>query len=159
GKDGRNNGKGICGRLYKGDVTYLDIKRILPDLRHEEKGVLWKIKMTGENLIRALEYSLTVDNHKAGWFYYFSGLVMEYAPSFPQGSRIRKITDIEGKPIDKTRIYSVAVSDYSVDESLVLSCEKTDVSIFSIFEGALSILHSISPSGDHRFKVYNEYKK
>ncbi|MEG2597282.1 MAG: extracellular solute-binding protein, partial [Oscillospiraceae bacterium] len=122
GKDGTYNGKGINGRLYKGDLTPTDITRILPDLRYNEKGELWKITMTGENLINTLEYSIPVDNNHIGWFYYFSGLKMEFAPAATPGKRIRKITDDKDQPIDPKRLYSIAGMDETVPHEFIQSC-------------------------------------
>lgn len=156
GKDGRYNGKGVSSKIYKGDLTSYDIKRILPDLKHQEKGVMWKVEMTGANLIKTLEYSISVDNNKTGWFYYFSGLHMTYAPSFPQGSRIKKIKDSNGKAIDLNKIYSVAITDYSVNSDCFVNKEETEILISSIFERALAEQQIITPSNDGRFKIFNK---
>lgn len=67
-------------------------------MKHGESGVLQIVDMTGENLLRTLEYPIPVDNDIRGWFYHFSGLKMTYAPSAIPGKRIIKITDAEGKP-------------------------------------------------------------
>ena len=67
-------------------------------MKHGESGVLQVVDMTGENLLRTLEYAIQADNDIRGWFYYFSGLKMTYAPSAIPGKRIIKITDAEGKP-------------------------------------------------------------
>lgn len=152
GKDGVSNGKGVSGRIYKGDFTALDASRILPDLRHGENGELWKVTMSGADLMKTLEYSITVDNDRAGWFYYFSGLKMTYDVTASPGERIMKITDDSGKAIDPAKIYSVAVMDETVPPSLLRSCEKTGVQISAIVENAIS-LTSISPSKDGRFTV------
>ena len=50
-------------------------------MKHGESGVLQVVDMTGENLLRTLEYAIPADNDIRGWFYYFSGLKMTYAPS------------------------------------------------------------------------------
>lgn len=153
GKDGKYNGKGISARLYKGDLTSVDVKRILPDLKRGEKGELWKVTMTGENLIKTLEYSIPVDNNKDGWFYYFSGLKMEYAPAAEPGKRIRNITDAHGGAIDPARQYSIAVMDDTMPEEFMISCEKTGVLISQIIEQTIQSAKSIAPSGDGRFSV------
>ncbi|MEG1945364.1 MAG: extracellular solute-binding protein [Oscillospiraceae bacterium] len=153
GKDGRYNGKGVSGRIYKGDLTNADIMRVLPDLKHGEDGVLWKISMSGENLLNTLEYSISVDNNKTGWFYYFSGLKVSYAPSGKPGERIIKITDADGNSIDLKRLYSIAVMDYTVQSDYTVSCEKTDIKISTILEGAFAGGSPIAPSRDGRFTI------
>lgn len=153
GMDGRNSGKGVSGKLYGGDVTTTDIKRILPDLKHNEKGVLWKVTMTGENLRNALEYSLEVDNDLGGWFYYFSGLKMTYAPAGEPGSRIKAITDGEGKELDPQRLYTVAIMDQCVQQEYLQSVEETDLLISDLLAQRIQTDGTITPSGDGRFTV------
>lgn len=154
GKDGRNSSKGVSAVLYEGEQTPTDIKRIMPDLRQGEKGELWKIAMSGEDLIQTLEYCITIDNNQGGWFYYFSGLNMEYSPSAQPGERIRKITDAKGKPIAPNQIYMIAVMDDSVPKKYIRSCEKTGILISKILEDFIQEKKIISPSGDNRFVVW-----
>lgn len=153
GKDGLSNGKGLAGRLYEGEITSLDTFRVFPDLRNSEKGVMWKVTMTGADLVKTLEHSISVDNNIRGWFYYFSGLKMTYAPSAEAGSRISKITDINGDKIDSERLYSIAVMDGTIPEEYIKSSEKTDTLISGVFEKAIMDAGTISPSGDGRFTV------
>lgn len=153
GKDGKYNGKGVSARLYQGELTDKDLKRILPDLKYSEKGELCKVTMTGENLIKALEYSIPVENNRSGWFYYFSGLRMEYDPVAPAGQRIRKITDAKGNMIDLEHIYSVAIMDEIVPKELMKSCDKTGIQIYDILKQAIQKEKTITPSGDGRFTI------
>lgn len=153
GKDGRYNGKGVSGSIYQGDVTTMDILRILPDLKHGEDGTLWKVTMTGRDLRNTLEYAIAVDNGANGWFYYFSGLTMTYAPAAEPGTRIHAIKTIDGKEIDPDKTYTIAVMDQTVPEEFLLSCEKTGVKIEQILHDAVRKAGTISPSGDRRFTV------
>lgn len=154
GKDGKYNGKGIDAKMYKGIITTTDLHRILPDLKFGEKGELWKVSMTGENLIKTLEHSITVNHGASGWFYYFSGLRMEFNPSAIPGSRIQKITDENGLEIDPNRVYSVAVADESITPQAMIDCEKTGTLIFDIFKNAITEAKTISPNKDGRFIIY-----
>lgn len=153
GKDGLFNGKGISARLYEGDVTDVDISCILPDLKLGEKGVLWKTTMTGADLIRTLEYAIPIGNNQTGWFYYFSGIRMEYNPLGTPGERIRKITMEDGSAFDENRVYSVAVMDESVPEDAIKDCEKTDTTIESILHEAIQAAGTITPDKKNRFVV------
>ncbi|MEG1632800.1 MAG: 5'-nucleotidase C-terminal domain-containing protein [Oscillospiraceae bacterium] len=153
GKDGRYSGKGICSKLYKGDITTTDILRLMPDLKHGERGVLEKVTMTGKNLINTLEYSLTVDNARCGWFYYFSGLRMEYSPTAKPGTRIGSITTADGEKIDPERLYTIAVMDGTVPTEYCETSEETDLKISDILMSAIIDRSSIAPSGDGRFTV------
>ncbi|MEG2406058.1 MAG: extracellular solute-binding protein [Clostridiales bacterium] len=153
GKDGKNNGKGICGRLYKGDITQTDINRILPDLRVGEKGELWKVTLTGANLLKTLEYSIPVDNNITGWFYYFSGLKMEFAPNAKPGQRIKSITDDKGNSIDPKKEYTVAVADDSIPREFIISWDKTNIPISDLLLKKIKEEKTIKPGDDHRFTL------
>ncbi|MEG1107509.1 MAG: extracellular solute-binding protein [Oscillospiraceae bacterium] len=155
GKDGINNGKGLNGRFYKGGITHSDIDRIMPDLRHGEKGELYKITMSGENLIKTLEYSIPVDNDICGWFYYFSGLKMKFDPSAKRGSRILSITDDKDEKIDPERMYSIAIMDGSVPEEFIATKEASGKLIKDVISDALSIDKPINPPNDGRFIISN----
>ncbi|MEG0825665.1 MAG: 5'-nucleotidase, partial [Oscillospiraceae bacterium] len=152
GKDGQTNGKGIGAKLYEGPLTAGDIFRILPDLRKNETMTLCKVTMTGENLRRTLEYAIPVDNQHTGWFYYFSGLQMEFDPTAQPGSRIKSITDADGNAIDPAKRYSVAVMDHSVPEDAVETAEDTGIYIPDLLEEVIT-QNTISPSDDNRFTV------
>lgn len=151
GKDGKYNAKGLSARLYQGDQTANDLNRILPALKYDASGTLWKVTMTGGDLIKTLEYSIPVDNNISGWFYYFSGLHMKYAPSADPGSRIQKITLEDGGKIDPKKKYSIAVMENTVSEEYLISCEKTDITIFEILKNEIKEQKTISPPKDGRF--------
>lgn len=153
GKDGRYNGLGLCSRIYKGDITTTDIERLMPDTKRGEKMELQKVSMTGENLINTLEDSIHVENINGGWFYYFSGLRMEYAPSAEPGSRIINITDLDGKAIDPERVYTVAIMGETVQEKYILSKEETGLLISEVLTNFITNDETITPSGDGRFVV------
>lgn len=153
GKDGLYNGKGISGKIYEGDITELDIACVLPDLKQDNSGVLWTAKITGADLKKTLEYAIPVENNKTGWFYYFSGLMMEYNPFAEPGSRISKITLEDGSALDETKLYSIAVMDHSVPDEYLKECVKTETTIVSILTEEIKTKGSISPSQDKRFKI------
>ncbi len=151
GKDGKFNGKGVSGKIYKGDQSKADVLRILPDLKQDEKGVLQKVTMTGQDLLDTLEYAIAVGGAE-GWFYYFSGLKMNYDPAAAPGSRIKTITDASGNEIDLQKLYSVAVMDQSVPETALKSVEDTGKAIKDLLVDAIKTEKTISPSGDGRFQ-------
>ncbi|MEG2995436.1 MAG: extracellular solute-binding protein [Erysipelotrichaceae bacterium] len=156
GKDGRYNGKGVSARLYKGKITNIDIKRILPDLKYDEKGELLKITMSGKDLITTLEESIKVRKDIGGWFYYFSGLKMTYDVSDKPGNRIHKIRDDKGNKINMDKIYSIAVMDMSVPEDFILSSKKENITISDLLIQKIKTSKTITPSKDHRFNIYHK---
>lgn len=153
GKDGRYNGKGISGSIYEGEVTNVDVARILPDLKHGEKGVLCTIKLSGENLLKTLEYAIPVDNNQTGWFYYFSGLKMEYDVTAEPGKRIGKIVMEDGSELENSKMYTIAVMDETVSMDYVVDYEETNETITSVVENAVKEAKTISPAKDNRFTV------
>ncbi|MEG3029336.1 MAG: extracellular solute-binding protein [Oscillospiraceae bacterium] len=153
GKDGLCSGKGICSTIYKGDITIIDIQRLTPDSKYGERNELQKVTMTGASLLDALEYSVPVGNGTGGWFYYFSGLRMEYAPAAEPGERIRKITDENGKEIDPEKVYTVAILDGSVDEKYLLSQEDTHIKISDLLMEEVQDAKVIAPDKSGRFRV------
>lgn len=153
GKDGRYNGKGVSGRLYQGQLTGEDLNRIMPDIKRGEQGILQVVSMTGGDLLKTLEYAISVDNDSTGWFYYFSGLKMTYAPAGEPGSRIQKITTADGKEIEADKVYTVAVMDGSYPEEYAASCTNTGHSIQSLLAEYIQKQGTITPSGDGRFHI------
>ncbi|MEG2200214.1 MAG: extracellular solute-binding protein, partial [Anaerovorax sp.] len=152
GKDGKSNQKGVSGRLYQGEITTIDIeKRIMPDFKYGEKGEIRKITMSGEDLRNTLEYAIPVENKKVGWFYYFSGLNMEYDPTAKPGTRIHKIRDLDGKEIDPQRIYSIAVTDENVPNEYVKTSKKTGILVKDVVVEAIVDAGVIQPAKDNRF--------
>lgn len=152
GKDGLYNGKGVSARFYSGEITVTDVERVLPDLKYGATGTLWKTSMSGADLKKTLEYSIVADGH-SGWFYYFSGLKMEFNPAAVPGARIRKITMADGEEIDAETIYTVAIMEDSVPAECMQTCDKTDVTIAEIVVEAVKSVKSISPSEDGRFVI------
>lgn len=153
GKDGHYNGKGISGKIYKGDLTSKDLFRILPDLKEGDTGTLWKVTMTGKDLLNTLEHSINVSVGGKGWFYYFSGLKMEFNPTAKPGKRIKSITLDDGSKIDPKKEYSIAVADNSTPEKYFKSCKKTKTTIRELLEKDLKEKGTISPSADGRFVI------
>lgn len=151
GKDGLYNGKGISARLYKGPQTEDDIIRILPDFKANEAGSLQKATMSGEDLINTLEYSISIGDNLSGWFYYFSGLKMDYDPTAPPGTRIRKITDLNNKPIEKNKLYSVAIADMSVNSNYIRNLTDCGITIKQLLIDTLQANGTIVPAKDNRF--------
>ena len=122
-------------------------------MKHGESGVLQVVDMTGENLLRTLEYAIQADNDIRGWFYYFSGLKMTYGPSAMPGKRIIKITDAEGKPLEAQRVYTAAVMDQTFPEDAIQSLTDTGISIQALLTETIQSRKTITPGKDGRFII------
>lgn len=155
GKDGLYSGKGVSAKFYKGSITEVDMQRIMPDFKFGEIGELWKITMTGENLIKTMEYSMSVNNI-TGWFYYFSGLKVTFDPTAEPGSRIKSIETSDGEEIIKNKEYSIAVMEESVPNEYIISCEKTGLLIQDLLKQDIQKKKTISPAKDGRFTIKEE---
>lgn len=155
GKDGLYNGKGISAKFYKGSILDADISRIFPDLKHEEQGVLDVVEMSGANLLKALEYTLPVDN-KEGWFYYFSGLKLTFHPTEEPGKRISKLTTSDGKAIEDDKIYRVAIMDQTVSNEYIENTENTEIVIKNLLREVIKEKKEIIPAHDGRFTIANK---
>jgi hypothetical protein len=44
-----------------------------------------------------------------------SGLTVEFDPARPKGARVVRVTDLRGMPLDPTRMYSLALNDFMVE--------------------------------------------
>lgn len=142
GKDGTYNARGISAKFYKGDILESDVTlRVLPVLQHGETGYLNIAVMTGANLINALEYTLD----DGDWFYYCSGLQMNYDPTAEPGSRIKKITDSQGQGIQPEKQYTVAIMEGSVDDDYITSLETTEILIKDLIISDIQEKGTITP--------------
>lgn len=153
GKDGRYNGKGISARLYGGEITMQDVLRILPDLKHGDTGEVCTVSMMGGDLLKTLEYAIPVDNDQVGWFYYFSGLKMEYDPTAAAGSRILSISLEDGSEIEADAVYSIAVMENSVPGEYVIESVSLDATVTEVLAEAIESSGTVSPPSDGRFAL------
>jgi 2',3'-cyclic-nucleotide 2'-phosphodiesterase (5'-nucleotidase family) len=103
------NGGGIrAGRIYApgSSITRRDVLAELPFGNR-----LMTLDLLGRDLKAALENGLSGLPNPAGRFPQVSGLVIEFDPKQPAGSRIRSVR-IAGEPLDLDRIYRVATNDF-----------------------------------------------
>ena len=87
-------------------LTRADIIRELP-FRH----LSTVIKVTGRQLLEALENSVSKVESVEGRFAQISGMQFSYWPNRPEGKRIDSVL-IKGAPLDLTQHYNLAVSAY-----------------------------------------------
>ncbi len=105
------NGGGIrAGKEYKaGDK--LTRRHVLAELPFGNKSVVTKV--TGKAIWAALENGLSQVEQRAGRFPQISGMKVTANFSAPVGSRVTAI-EVDGKPIDENKLYSVATNDFMV---------------------------------------------
>jgi 2',3'-cyclic-nucleotide 2'-phosphodiesterase (5'-nucleotidase family) len=100
------NGGGIRTSIAKGPILVKNIYDVLPF-----DNYIVAIRITGKQLIQALEHGVAGVESKAGAFPQVSGIIFSYDPAAPAGSRVKKVM-IDGKPLDPIREYSVATNDF-----------------------------------------------
>lgn len=105
------NGGGIRASIEQGDVTLGDVLNVLPF-----GNLVSTFKLSGADLLAALENGASKMEEVDGRFLQVSGLRYEVDSSKPAGSRIVKVEvlDAQGEyqPLDEKAMYSVATNDF-----------------------------------------------
>ena len=94
------NGGGIRASLKPGDITVRDVLTVLPF-----GNTLYVLKMTGEQLMKVLEYAATVKEGQ-GAFLQVGGLTWKSV-----GDKVVE-AKVKGEPIDLNRVYVVVTNNY-----------------------------------------------
>lgn len=103
------NGGGIRGgKLYEAG-SKLTRRHVLTELPFGNKTLLFRL--TGAQIIAALEHGLAEYPRPSGQFLHVSGAKVVFDDGRKPGRRIVRV-DIGGKPVKKTEYYSVAASDF-----------------------------------------------
>ena len=103
-----NSGK-IRNGFKKGPITMMDLYNILP-----YEGTIVKISMTGKQILKILESSCAIKMSKS--FLQVSGIKFKF--DMNNGVKNRIVTNsvmIDGKKLELTKIYSVALTKYIFD--------------------------------------------
>jgi 2',3'-cyclic-nucleotide 2'-phosphodiesterase (5'-nucleotidase family) len=80
---------------------------------HPFGGVVGKVEVTGETVLKALNAGVARMPQTDGRFPQISGMTMTVTPAAPVGRRISNVM-IGGRPLELTRTYTVAVTDYEL---------------------------------------------
>lgn len=100
------NGGNIRVSIPVGDITFGKIAELFPF-----GNTVQVKKITGEDLIKALEVSVSGYPATQGGFLHVSGLTFEFDPTQPAGSRVGEVL-VGGKALDKASEYTVAINDF-----------------------------------------------
>jgi 5'-nucleotidase / UDP-sugar diphosphatase len=103
------NGGGI-----RGDTTYpagveLTRRDVLTELPFGNRTVL--LRLTGEQILAALENGFSQLEDRAGRFPQVSGMTVRYDPRAPAGERVKEVT-VGGEPLDPGATYTLATNDF-----------------------------------------------
>jgi 5'-nucleotidase len=111
------NGGSIRADLiyYPGPLTMRDVLSLLPF-----NNPIVKIELTGKTLKAAIEHgvarSAVGEDSEPGRFPQVSGMSFKYDTTRPAGNRVIELL-VAGKPLDESRMYTLATSDFLVSRS------------------------------------------
>jgi len=100
------NGGNIRISLEVGDITFGQLAELFPF-----GNTVQVKKITGEDLIKVLEHSVSGYPAAQGGFLHVSGMSFEFDPSMEAGSRVIEVT-VGDSPLNKGTEYTVAINDF-----------------------------------------------
>ena len=100
------NGGGIRASIAPGEINKGDIIEVLPF-----GNQLVLINVTGENMVKALEFGVSKYPEANGGFPHVAGITFKFDPEQPVGSRVFDVM-VGGQPIDLAKTYKVATNDF-----------------------------------------------
>ncbi|MCC6243088.1 MAG: 5'-nucleotidase C-terminal domain-containing protein [Gemmatimonadaceae bacterium] len=101
-----NNG-GIRSDVPAGTLRYGDVHLISPF-----GNVLVRLRLRGAALREAVERGLAKGRPDV----HVSGLLVDYDFTKPRGQRVVRLTTADGTPVDPTRVYSLIINDFMLDD-------------------------------------------
>ena len=100
------NGGGLRTSIKKGEIRVKDVYSVLPF-----DNYIVAIKLTGKQIVEALEHGLSGIEEGEGRFPQISGMTLSYSFPGPEGKRVKEV-HIAGIPINPNQEYSVATNDF-----------------------------------------------
>ncbi len=103
-----NSGAIWGNKIYRPN-TYLTRKDLLQEIPFGDKLVF--LEMKGSHILKVFEHGLGDKDNDDGKFLHVSGAKLIYDSSLKAGHRIKSMS-INGKPLEKDKIYTVATVDF-----------------------------------------------
>lgn len=100
------NGGSIRTSIKKGKINTKDIYTVLPF-----DNYIVAFRLTGREILDALEYGVSAVEEGAGRFPQVSGIKFTYSRSAKPGSRVKAVS-IAGRPLELDKEYTVATNDF-----------------------------------------------
>lgn len=100
------NGGGIRTSVEKGDITYGELNAVLPF-----GNIVTKIKVTGEQIVQALEHGTSAVPGASGGFPQVSGITYEIHTYLTE-NRVKNVK-INGEDVDLNKYYTLATNDFT----------------------------------------------
>ena len=100
------NGGGIRTSVDVGDITYGELNAVLPF-----GNIVTKIKVTGEQIVKALEHGTSAAPAASGGFPQVSGITYEIHTYLTE-NRVKNVK-INGEEVDLNKYYTLATNDFT----------------------------------------------
>ena len=144
------NGGGLRTSIPAGAITLGTLYQVVPF-----DNTLITIELTGKQIMAVLEHG--INNQQIGMVQ-FSGLIVEYDKSLPDGKKIVKVTLTDGSKLNLTKTYKVVANDFLAqggDGFTVFSQGKhmtdTQIPLRDCLIEAVMKTKIINATGDQRF--------
>ena len=153
------NGGGIRAEINQGEITLGEVLTVLPF-----GNTLATMKLTGSEIIEALEHSVGLAPQESGGFLHVSGMKFTYDSLKPVGSRVQKV-EVLGEngsytELDLTKEYVVATNaftakggdGYTVFKKAYDEGQVTDIGLadWENFNEYISKLRTVNPKIEGR---------
>lgn len=148
------NGGGVRATIKAGEITYGDVLSVFPFGNH-----LRTIEVTGQQLLDALELSVSAVPEENGGFLQVSGLTFTFRTNIPspvrrddagmftgvEGERRVQTVLVGGKPLEPDKTYSLAGTDYTLRDSgdgysMFADCPVLEADVGLDFDALLNFL-------------------
>jgi 5'-nucleotidase len=155
-----NSGSIRSNRVYPpGELTRRDLVAM-----HPFGGIACEVEVSGETVAAALENGFSRLGESAGRFPQVGGIEVEVDPEQPPGQRVVAAT-VDGQPLDPTRQYTVAITDYMLEggdgysmfaEARVLVSPEAGGMLVSLLEATVRERQPLAPRVEGRIRFLGE---
>ena len=138
--DGVENPTGVCGKLFKGDITQMIVNAIPPAFLNEPVCVL---TLTGGEIRSLLETGLMIDPEVEGFPYVPAGITVTKTTE----GAVKSIMWADGSSFDESASYTVAVDQDGYTEEIAEkgALRVTELAVVDVVGDYLSARSPVSP--------------
>jgi 2',3'-cyclic-nucleotide 2'-phosphodiesterase (5'-nucleotidase family) len=147
------NGGGIRASIPAGDITKGQVITVLPFGNYIQTK-----KVTGAQLLAALEHGVSAYPEPLGGFPHVAGLTFKIDPDKPAGERVHDVR-VGARPIDPEAVYTLATNDFLAaggDQYTMLAEPPTTGDFASLEEAVIRYLQAkgeVAPAKEGRIAV------
>lgn len=147
------NGGGIRASIPAGTVTKGQVITVLPFGNYIQTK-----KITGEQLLAALEHGTSAYPEPLGGFPHVAGVTFKLDPDQPAGSRVHSV-EVQGKPLDPKGEYTLATNDFLAaggDQYTMFMAQPVTGDFASLEEAVIAYMNSlgeVAPEAEGRVVI------